>query len=289
MTVRHDRADVIAEEGQDMTAETDVPDPTSSLLAFFGSELRRIRTKAGMSQEAAAKAAHTTQSMLSKVEAAKRVPSEDLARDLDATFGTDGHFGRLYPLVIRYAYPSWFLPYVQLERDATSIRPFQGQVIPGLLQTEDYARAMLSVVRPDSLDDLVAARMTRQSLFERESPPRTWFVVDEYALLRPIGGADVMKAQLQRLLEIGQWPRAVIQVVPRSVPAHPGLAGPFTIMSFEEGDEVLHVDGFSQGRTALDANEVAEGVHAYDLLRAMALSPEASSALIGAHLEELTS
>lgn len=271
-----------------MTAETDVPDPTSSLLAFFGSELRRIRIKAGMSQEAAAKAAHTTQSMLSKVEGGKRVPSADLARDLDTAFGTDGHFGRLHPLVIRYAYPSWFLPYVELEHDSTDMRVFESQIIPGLLQTEDYARAMLSAVRPDNLNDLVAARMTRQSILEREPAPRTWFVIDEQALVRPIGGKAVMAQQLERLLSAGQAARTVIQVIPRAVAAHPGVAGPFRLLGFDEGADVLYVDGFSQGRIALDAAEVADAARAYDLLRAAALSPEASAELIGAHVKELT-
>ncbi|WP_171166163.1 helix-turn-helix transcriptional regulator [Streptomyces sp. I05A-00742] len=271
-----------------MAAETDSPpDPNSSLLAFFGSELRRVRTEAGKSQRETAALAHSTQAMISYVEAAKRVPSEDLARDLDTGFGTGGHFGRLYPLVIKFAYPSWFLPFVELEREASSMRVFESQVIPGLLQTESYARAMLSSVRPENLEDLVAARMTRRDLLEQDSPPRTWFVIDEQALLRHIGGPGVMRPQLEALLLAGRRPRTVIQVIPRAVASHPGLAGPFTVLSFDKGQDVLFVDGFSQGRIALDANEVAAAEHAYDLLRALALSPEASAELISTHLKEL--
>ncbi|GAA3868249.1 helix-turn-helix transcriptional regulator [Streptomyces lacrimifluminis] len=271
-----------------MTVETDpAPDPTKSLLAFFGTELTRLRTKAGLSQEQTARLAHTTQSMLSKVEAAKRVPSLDLARDLDVALKTDGHFARLHPLVISYAYPSWFLPFVELEREAVSIRSFQSQILSGLLQTEEYARSMLVAVRPDNLDDLVAARMTRQEIFEREDRPRTWFIVDEYVLMRHIGGESVMRGQFERLLEAGQHPRTVIQIIPRTVVEHPGLAGPFTVLGFDEGPDVLFVDGFSQGRTALGQDEVAEGIRAYDLLRAVALSPDASAELIRRHLKEL--
>ncbi|GAA2926857.1 helix-turn-helix transcriptional regulator [Streptomyces thioluteus] len=270
-----------------MAAETDSPDPTSSLLAFFGSELRRVRTEAGKSQGETARLAHTTQAMISYVEAAKRVPSEDLARDLDLAFGTGGHFGRLYPLVIKFAYPSWFLPFVELEREATSMRVFECQIIPGLLQTEDYARAMLASVRPDNLDELVAARVTRQDILEREAPPRTWFVMDEYALMRRIGGPVVMRAQFEALLRAGERPRTVIQVVPRTVPAHPGLSGAFTTLGFDTGQDVLFVDGFSQGRIALDPREANAASHAYDLLRAAALSPEATAELISAHLKEL--
>lgn len=270
-----------------MTAETDsAPDPTSSMLAFFGSELLRLRKEAGLSQGETAKLAHTTQAMISYVEGAKRVPSEELARDLDEAFGAGGHFGRLHPLVVKFAYPSWFLPFVELERDAATFRSFEGQVIPGLLQTENYARSLFSAVRPDNLDELVAVRMTRQGIFERESPPRTWFIIDEYVLFRHIGGPAVMRAQLEHLLTAGEAPRNVIQVIPSSIAAHPGLEGPFMILGFDEGSDVLYADGFSQGRMTADALDVSCAAHTYDLLRAAALSPEASAELIKARLKE---
>jgi hypothetical protein len=187
-----------------------------------------------------------------------------------------------------YAYPSWFLPLVELERNAVSIRSFQGQLFHGLLQTEEYARTILADARPDNLEDLVAARMTRQSIFEREERPRTWFIIDEYVLMRHVGGEAVMRTQLERLLEAGQHPRTVIQILPRTVVTHPGLEGPFTVLGFDEGEDVLHVDGFFQGRTTADRGEVAVAAHTYDLLRAMALSPDASAELIGRHLKELS-
>ncbi|MEU5419987.1 helix-turn-helix transcriptional regulator [Streptomyces sp. NPDC020799] len=268
-----------------MTVEADRPDPTESMLAFFGSEALRLRTKAGWSQEKTAKEALSTQAMISYVEHAKRVPSKELAAGLDAAFHTDGHFGRLHPLVMRYAYPKWFVRYVELEQEATTVHEFQSQIIPGLLQTENYARAMLEAVRPANLDDLVAARMSRQSLLERGT--RFWFVLDEPALLRAIGGKEVMREQLARLLAAGQEPCTVVQVIPRNVPAHAGLAGPFTILSFDEGSDVLFVDGFSQGRTTAETSEVNEAVHAFGLLRAVALSPKESADLISSHLKEL--
>ncbi|MBT3157518.1 helix-turn-helix transcriptional regulator [Streptomyces sp. CHA1] len=269
-----------------MTEENDAPDPTTSLLAFFGTELLRLRGERGVSQTHLAKSAFSTQSMISKIEAAQRVPSKELAHHLDVALDTGGHFSRLYPLVIKYAYPSWFLPFIELEREASTMRVFESQIVPGLLQTEEYAKAMLSAVRPDNLDDLVAARMSRQEVFERELPPRMWFVLDEQALHRPIGGAEVWRAQLEHMLKTGQEPRVVIQVVPRKVTSHPGLAGPFSVLGFEDDTpDVLYVDGFSQGRTALDAAEVAQGAHAYDLLRAVALSPEESADLLSDYME----
>ncbi|MFE0420893.1 helix-turn-helix domain-containing protein [Streptomyces sp. NPDC058953] len=271
------------------------PEPTSSLLAFFGSRLLKLRIEHGWSQNELATKAHTTGAMISYVEHAKRVPSADLAQDLDRAFGTE-FFAEFYPLVVRYAYPSWFLPYVKLEEQAIGIRMFDSQVVPGLLQTESYARATLAAMRPDSPDDLLAARMTRQTLFERDDPPYCWFIIDEQALRRNIGGLDVMAAQLERLLVLGREPRIVIQIVPEEVAAHPGLAGPFTLLSFDQSREqgsgkpphdVLYVDGFSQGRTALEREEVTAATRAYDLLISYALSPEASAERVSAHLEKM--
>jgi transcriptional regulator with XRE-family HTH domain len=267
-----------------MTAEQIKPAPKLSLLEFFGSELRRVRIEAGESQQWTASAAYTTQSMISKVEHAKQVPSGAL----DTVFQTGGHFGRLYPLVLAYAYPAWFLPYVEMERSAVSIRTFESQVLPGLLQTEEYARLVLAAGRPKSLVDILAARMSRQSVLEGEQRPRAWFVLDEQALRRPIGGADVMRPQLERVLEAANDPRTVVQVVPERIPAHPGLEGPFTVLTVEEApDDVLYVDGFSQGRMSVDGEEVAHAHHAYDLLRSYALPHEESCELIGEYMKGL--
>ncbi|MEV7087746.1 helix-turn-helix transcriptional regulator [Streptomyces sp. NPDC093085] len=273
------------------------PEAPASLLAFFGSRVLKLRNELGWPQQELAKKAHTTGAMISYVENAKRVPSPDLARDLDIALGVD-FFAEFHPLVVKYAYPSWFLPFIELERVATRHRVFESQIIPGLLQAEDYARAMLTAVRPDNVDDLVAARMTRQSVFEREVPPHMWFIVDEQVLRRRIGGPDVMRTQLEHLLTAGKHPRTVIQVVPEEVAAHPGLAGPFTLLSFDQGEnsqkhdckpphDVLYVDGFSEGRMALGTAEVSGASRAYDLLTSYALSPEASAERISEHLKGL--
>ncbi|MFE7114447.1 helix-turn-helix domain-containing protein [Streptomyces sp. NPDC057654] len=267
-----------------MTAETEDLDPTASVLAFFGSEVTRLR--GSTSQTELASDANTTQPVISRVERGRRVPSADLAADLDTALKTDGHFTRLHPLVLRYAYPSWFLPYVELEREAFQIRTFESQVIPGLLQTEDYARAILASGRPDCLQDLVAARMSRQAVLEGEERPRAWFVVDEQALCRPVGGPEAMRDQLAHLLKAAEEPRTVIQVIPRRVATHPGLEGPFTVMDLDKGRSVLYVDGFSKGRLEVDTKELVGAAHAYDLLRAVALSPEESSGLISRYVEE---
>lgn len=270
-----------------MAVETDRPDPRASLLAFFGAELLRIRTEQGLNQQELGKRAHIAQTLISFIEGAKRVPTDTLCSTLDDALGTGGHFTRLYPLVVRYAYPNWFLPFVELEQGALTIRTFESQVVPALLQTEGYARALQASWRPDALDELVAARMSRQELLVRHDRPRAWFVLDEQVLRRQLGGRDVMLAQLELLVKAAQEPRTVIQVLPSRCSAHPGLGGPFTILSMDEGPDVLYVDGFSQGRMGTDAGEVSEAARAYDLLKASALSPDDSADLIGTYRKGL--
>lgn len=266
-------------------------DPTESVLTFFATEMRRVRMEAGMKQQEFASRAHLSPSLLCKIEAAERVPTEDLARCLDETFGTGGHFERLWPVVVKYAYPTWFRPYVELEEQSTIIRSFEAQLIPGLLQTECYARAVLSGRRPDSskLDEMVFARMHRQRILTGEDPPRLWVVLDENAVRRRIGGASVMRAQLIRLRQATEVPRIVVQVVPADVSTHPALAGSFALLSFAQGPEVIYEESFYEGHLRAEPEVVTTTHHAYDLLRAHALSPEASAHLITDAIKDLTS
>lgn len=267
-----------------------VPDPTSSTLAFFGAELRLRREALGMSQTELARLVHCAPSLLSKIESAKRVPKEEMADLCDRALGTDGFFGRLWPVMIRNAYPAWFRPFVDLDQQAVAIRSFEMQFVPGLLQTEEYARAILAGGRPDSikLEELVVARIHRQRVLEGGDAPRLWVVLDETAIRRRIGGPEVMRAQLARLLEAAEIPRIVVQVVPFNVRNHPVLTGAFAMMSFDEGPDVVHLDSFYEGQLRAEPGVVAATHHAYDLLRAIALSPEASADVIASAMKDLS-
>jgi transcriptional regulator with XRE-family HTH domain len=261
-------------------------DPESSMLAFYGAEQRRLRTEVGISQARLAKLAYCTPSLLCKIESAQRVPSEELAQRCDDVLDTGGHLARLWPLVIKYAYPAWFRPFVDLEEQATAIQSFETRLIPGLLQTEEYARAVLAGARPDRLEELVAARLNRQRVLTREDPPHLWVVIDENALRRKLGGPAVMRAQLARLLEAAEVPRIVVQVVPADVHSHPAHY-PFWTFSFDEGPDVLYVDGFYQGQLRGEPEAVASAHQTYDLLRAAALPTDASVDLIATIMRDL--
>ena len=146
-------------------------DPSASVLAYFGSELRRFRTAADMTQGQLGEAINYTGALVGLVETAKRTPAREFAELCDEVLNTDGALIRLWPLLNRAVYPSWFRGYVDLEATATRILSFDVQLVPGLLQTENYARAVLLAGRHPNIDELVAARLDRQHILNQQHPP----------------------------------------------------------------------------------------------------------------------
>jgi transcriptional regulator with XRE-family HTH domain len=262
-------------------------DSSSSVLAFFGSELRRYRTAANLTQDRLGEIISYTGALVGLVETAKRTPSRDFAERCDAALDTEGALSRLWPLVNRGNFPSWFRGYVELEVTASSIQSFDVQVVSGLLQTESYARAVLGAGRHPNVDELVTARLDRQRILNRLEPPLYWVILDEAILRRPIGGKDVMHDQLKRLVEVACTPRIVVQILPYSAGAHACSDGAMTILSFSEGPDVVYVEGPGSGQLITQPEEVERCRLVYDLVRAAALSPEASVDMIAATMEDL--
>ena len=236
-------------------------------------------------QAEVAKRALATQAMISYVEAGKRVASRDLVRGLDTAFQTGGFFSRLYRLVTAYAYPTWMLPYTEMERDATLIRCWQSNLVPGLLQTRQYAHAALTTLRPGNAQELLEARMARQDVLVRDIPPRASFVLDESVLRRQVGSPEVMREQYQHVLHAAENPHTVIQIVPDRSFGTVALTGPYSMLSFDEGNDLLYSDGYPHGRIALDPAELRTAAATYDLLRSTALPPQATTDLIHAYLK----
>ncbi|MFJ8739140.1 Scr1 family TA system antitoxin-like transcriptional regulator [Embleya sp. NPDC127516] len=271
-----------------MSAATEL-DPSASVLAFYATEFRRERERIKMTQREMAKRAWMAPSLLNKIESAKRLPTEELSKLADELFGTGDRFQRLWPLTIRYAFPSWFRPFAEFEEAAAIIRSFEVQVVPGLLQTERYARAILAPGRPDSkeLEEEVSARLHRQRIFERKELPDFRAVLDENVLRRVWGGRDVMREQLERLIELARHPRFVIQVIPYESGGHAGAAGPFASLTLDEGRDVVYVDGFLRGQILAEPAHVKTAHRTHDLLAAEALSTTRSIDLIASVLKDL--
>jgi transcriptional regulator with XRE-family HTH domain len=260
-------------------------DPSSSVVAFFGAELRRLRSAAGMSQEDLGQRVSYSGSLVGMVETARRAPTRDFAERCDDALGTGGALARLWPLVSQEAMPRWFRPFAELEREATSIRSWEPLVVPGLLQTEDYARALIEAWQPgdgqEAVQQQVTARMERQHLLEREEPPLMWAIISEAALLNPVGGPKVLRDQLGRLVDVmADHPKIIVQVVPLSAGAHPGLEGPLVLVARRGEPDVAYLEVQGRGQIVERAEEVARYGLLYDLLRAVALPPGTSREMI---------
>jgi hypothetical protein len=224
--------------------------------------------------------------LVGQIETTKKIPTRDFSERVDAALGTDGVFSRLIGLVLRSQLPNWFQPYAEMEAKATYISTYQAQLVYGLLQTEEYARAVLTTGMPGDLDGLVAARMERQRILEREQPPLAWAILDEAVLHRPIGGREVMRRQLARLLEFTghRWMR--VQVLPNVAGEHASLAGSFNLLRFEEDPDVVYTEDVIAGHMTANPETVKEAARRYAHLQAAALSVEASAALITRVMEE---
>ncbi len=259
-----------------------VLDPGSSLLAFFGAELRRRRVTAGLSQDQLGQAINFSAALVGRVEVGERMPSPDLARRCDDVLATGGLFAHLRESMDSdmHAYPAWFREFVEREREATTIREFSALAIPGLLQTAGYARELFRAGRPADSDEEISqrvdARLERQRILERAKPPMFWVVVDEGLLRRPVGGVGMFGEQLAHLTKVARHPGVMLQVMPFVAGGHAGLLGEFTLLGLADGRDIGYTESVESARLIEHTDEVAAFNLAFDLIRAVALSPEAS-------------
>jgi transcriptional regulator with XRE-family HTH domain len=268
-------------------------DSSAGPLNFFGAELRRARAAAGLSQEQLGQRVGYSGALVGKVETGDRAPSLDFAQHCDRALpDMGGLFVRIYELARRWdgGYPSWFAEWLDAERRATSLRTWEPLLIPGLLQTADYARALFEAWRSadsdDELDQLVSGRTGRQSIFERPQPPALWAIVDEGVLHRCVGSAKIMHDQLMHLADMSGRSKITIQVVPGEVGAHVGLLGAFAIASAGGAPSTVYMESPDQGQTTETPSVVAKVSETFDTLRAEALPRGASQDLIRRVAEE---
>ncbi|MEW1828448.1 helix-turn-helix transcriptional regulator [Streptomyces sp. NPDC088196] len=262
-------------------------DPSASPLEYFGFEARRLREAAGMTLEQLGKVIYCTGSLIGQVETAAKVPSRVFAEALDAAFMTDGFFSRLLGLVLRSQLPNWFQPYADMEAKAAFISTYQCQVVHGLLQTPEYAAALMAVeYPPDKVEELVAARMERQRILLRKQPPAVWVVLDEAVLLREVGGREVMRRQLTRLLAYRDDPWVNVQVLPFTAGVHTGLMGSFNLLRFEDDPDIYYSESYDEAHMTANSQVIRERSVAYARLQADALPVEESADLIARVLGE---
>jgi transcriptional regulator with XRE-family HTH domain len=254
------------------------PDPKDSLWALIAFYLRFYRQKHKQTGEEVGRIIGVTKSQVSKLEHGSVRLSETEAMALDRAWNTGG----LFALLVWYATlghdPQWFAGYLDLERRAESIKIFEAHVIPGLVQTEDYAQAIIAIDFEDEKEILLARRMARQEILGLPTSPYLSMLISQNALEWPVGSPSVMRDQLTRLLELSEDPKVVVRVVPRSwdVGAYPGLNGSFRLMAGEDYGEVAYAASPYGGRLVKSPGEVRSYSIHFDQISAKAL-PEAPS------------
>ncbi|RSS53191.1 helix-turn-helix transcriptional regulator [Streptomyces sp. WAC01280] len=261
-------------------------DPSASPLDYYGSELRRLREEANLGQAELGSILYCTASLIGQIETAKKVPTRQFSERLDAALMTGGLFSRLVGLVLKSQLPTWFQPYAEMEAKAACIYSFQAQLVDGLLQTPEYARAVLGARTEGDLEAKVAARIERQRILDRETPPLVWVVMSEAVLCQEIGGRAVMRKQLAHLLAMQEREWVKIQILPFEAGAHAGLPGSFNLLRFEDDPDLVYTEDFVQGHMTANPAAIREGSLRYDHLQAAALSVEDSVALIARVMEE---
>jgi transcriptional regulator with XRE-family HTH domain len=273
---------------------------------LVGARLRRLRTELGLTREEAAQAIRASEWKIHRLENGQvgfkdrdiidllrlyqvTDPAEvadflTLAREAN-TPGWWQHYGDVLP--------SWFRTYVDLEQAATLIRTYEGQFVPGLLQTDDYMRA---VVRGAHLEESgeevgrrVRLRMARQILLTRQGPPRLWAVVDEAALRRPVGGSEVMRGQLERLIEATKLPNVTLQILPFASGAHPAMVGSFSVLRFpdEELPDIVYLEHLTSALYLNKPDEVDQYLHVMESICVRAAAPDQTVELLDQILAEL--
>ncbi|MFF7164207.1 helix-turn-helix domain-containing protein [Streptomyces sp. NPDC008086] len=263
----------------------------------LGQELRRLRELKGMTAEEVAERLLVSQSKISRLENGRRSISQRDVRDLCGVYEVEDH--RIVDSLMQMAKDSrqqgWWhsfgdIPYsvyIGLETDAASLRVYDPQVVPGLLQTKQYAEALIAGALPETasteIEKRVQVRMRRQErISTEENPLRLWTVLDEAALRRVVGNKSLMRDQLEQLVEQSQLPHVTVQVIPFEMGAHPGLNGQYAILEFPDAADssVVYIEGVTSDLYLEKANDVQKYSVMYEHLRAQALNVEQSRQFI---------
>ncbi|MBT2524556.1 helix-turn-helix transcriptional regulator [Streptomyces sp. ISL-99] len=259
-------------------------DDSGAVIKAVGRQLKLWREAAGLRQGEFGAAIGYGEEMVSAVERGRRIPKPEYLDKADEVLGAGGRISAMKKDVEEARYPKKVRDLAKLEGEAVELGAYGNHNMHGLLQTEEYARALFGVRRPalssDDLDRYVSARMARQSIFDRTPLATLTFVQEEVTLRRPIGGRMVLRAQLERLLEVGQLRHVEIQVMPTDREDHAGMGGEVQLLKLKDGSAVGHAEAQLTSRVVSDPKEVQVLELRYGIIRAQALSPRESRAFI---------
>jgi transcriptional regulator with XRE-family HTH domain len=255
-------------------------EPGTGILSVFGGQLKRLRVWAGLERAEFGSRTGYSAATIASFEQGRRIPPAKFIDKADEVLGAHGVLAELKEEVARAQYPSFFRDAARLEAEAVELHVYDAHVVNGLLQTEEYARAVFAMMRPPLDDDVVeqrvAVRMARQELFAKRPMPVMSYVIDESVLRRPIGGRNVLRGQLEQLLLIGQRRTVEIQVMPLDREENAGLAGPFTLIETKAGRRIAYVEVQNVSHVHSERHLVRGLEVKYGILRAQALTPQES-------------
>lgn len=271
----------------------------------LAAELRRLREGAGLTQEEVSERTGKDRSTLYRVENAQQRPqrstliqlldlygaSQDQRSELLALLREVGQKGWMQPY--RSDLPEIYSDYISFESEARGVSNYESLFIPGLLQTEDYARAVMRGILPqastDQVESRVTARMERQVLLSGDTPLHLWAIMDEAAVRRLVGGPAVMREQLARLREAAELPHVTVQVIPYAAGAHPGMPGSFIVLEFPDpaDQSLVYIDSMAGDLFLEDDAEIRRYILMFEHLRAAAMRPDETLTLLAAITQEL--
>lgn len=252
----------------------------AGVVVAFGRQLKLLRTRAGMDRtELGGHLGYAAQSIAS-FEQGRRIPLGEFIDRADEVLEAGGVLKALKDEVLRAQYPSFFRDAARLEAKAESMCVYALYAVPGLLQTEDYARAGFRLERPllddEVIEERLAARMARQDVYGRRPAPLLSFIIEEVALCRPIGGREVLLGQWEKLLAIGQKRHVEIQIMPTDRDEHAALGGPFNLIETAQGQRIAYAEVQGDSRLYTGRQQVRELEARYGILRSQALTPRES-------------
>jgi transcriptional regulator with XRE-family HTH domain len=257
-----------------------------SQLKVFGRMLKFFRNLAGLTSDQLGARVHMSGSAIRKIETGRQAPTDALVTAFEAVpqLACNGALRELFDTMADYltngVFPGWFSGWPKKEAAAMRLRDFEPLVFPGLTQTENYARAVISTrvgLPADEVDREVAARLKRQAILDRDNPPVLWIIIDEVVLCRPVGSRAIMREQLLHVLEFAKRPNIVVQVIPLEAGAHEGMrGGPFVVAEFDDAPDVAYQDAAVSGQIIEDEDAIRELAHTWEALQRVTL-PEALS------------
>ncbi|WP_245179178.1 helix-turn-helix domain-containing protein [Streptomyces montanisoli] len=254
------------------------------LIGAFGRQLKLLRTRAGMERAELGRRVGYSADTIASYEQGRRVPQPRFIQQADEVLDAGGLLTAMKEEVARARFPLFFRDAVRLEAEASVLNVYAVYAVPGLLQTESYARAVFHMERPLLSDEVIEqglqARLQRQELFNRQPAPLMSFVIEEAVLRRPLGGVQVLRETLEQILLLGQSRSVEIQVMPTARRDHGALGGPFTLIDTSDGQRIAYAEVQDHSRLHTDPTHVRTLEARYGILRSQALTPSESAACI---------